>query len=141
MLRGRPGGRSTRMSRPRVWITGPVAEAALGPLREIADVEIRAEPEKAAPEEMLARVSGLAGILPVNGARVDGAVMDAAGPSLRVVSTFGVGYDNVDVPAATARGIAVTNTPDVLVNATADVAFGLLLAAARRFGEGQAAAR
>ena len=65
----------------------------------------------------------------------------AAGPSLRVVSTFGVGYDNVDVAAATARGIPVTNTPDVLVDATADVAFGLLLAAGRRFGEGQVAAR
>jgi glyoxylate reductase len=127
--------------KPRVWITGPVAEAALGPLREIADVEMRPEPEKAAPEEMLAKAAGLAGLLPVNGARVDAAVMEAAGRSLRVVSNFGVGYDNVDVAAATARRIPVTNSPDVLVNATADVAFGLLLAAGRRFGEGQAAAR
>jgi glyoxylate reductase len=127
--------------KPRIWITGPVAEGALGPLRGIAAVEIRPDPEKAAPEEMLARVPGLAGLLPVNGARVDARVMDAAGPSLRVVSQFGVGYDNVEVTAATSRRIPVTNTPDVLVNATADVAFGLLLAAARRFGEGQAAAR
>lgn len=125
---------------PRVWITGPVAESALGPLREVAEVAIRAEPVKAAPEEMLPQVPGLSGLLPVNGARVDAAVMDAAGPSLRVVSTFGVGYDNIEVAAATERRIVVTNTPDVLVNATADVAFGLLLAAGRRFGEGVQAA-
>jgi glyoxylate reductase len=127
--------------RPRVWVTGPVAEAELAPLREIADVEMRGEPERAAMEEVLARVPGLSGLTPVNGARVDAAVMDAAGASLRVIANFAVGYDNVDVAAATARGIPVTNTPDVLVDATADVAFGLLLAAARRFGEGVAAAR
>jgi glyoxylate reductase len=68
-------------------------------------------------------------------------VLDAAGPQLRVVSNFGVGYDNVDVAACKARGVKVTNTPDVLVEATADVAFGLLLAAARRFGEGMQCAR
>lgn len=125
---------------PRVWITGPVAESALGPLREIAEVTIREEPVKASPDEMLAHAAGLSGVLPVNGARVDAAVMDAAGTSLKVVSTFGVGYDNIDVAAATERRIVVTNTPDVLVNATADVAFGLILAAGRRFGEGVQAA-
>lgn len=127
--------------RPRVWITGPVADAALGPLRELADVEVRPEPEKALPDEMLARVPGISGLLPVNGAGVSADVLDAAGPGLRIVANFGVGYDNVDVAAATERRIPVSNTPDVLVNATADVAFGLLLAAGRRFGEGVAAAR
>jgi glyoxylate reductase len=126
--------------KPRVWITGPVAEQELRPLRDVADVSVRRDPEKAPADEMLAGVPGLAGLLPVNGARVDGAVMDAAGSSLRVISNFGVGYDNVDAAAATERGIIVTNTPDVLVPATADVAFGLLIAAGRRFGEGQAAA-
>jgi glyoxylate reductase len=72
---------------------------------------------------------------------VDEAVLEAAGPSLRIVANFGVGYDNVDVAACTARGVMVTNTPDVLTEATADVAFGLLLAAARRFQEGVEAAR
>lgn len=125
---------------PRVWITGPVAEAALAPLRAVAAVTLRPTPEKALREEILASIPGLTGVLPVNGARVDAEAMDAAGGSLRVVSTFGVGYDNVEVAAATQRGIVVTNTPDVLVDATADVAFGLLIAAGRRFGEGQAAA-
>lgn len=101
---------------------------------------MRGAPERASQEEVLASVSGCSALLAVNAARVDAEVLDAAGPSLRVVANFGVGYDNVDVAAATARGIPVSNTPDVLVNATADVAFGLLLAAGRRFGEARQAA-
>src|SRR2546425_4380711 len=127
--------------RPQIWITGPVAEIALAPLREVADVRLRAAPERASPEEMVAGVSGMTGLLPVNGARVDEAVLAAAGPALRIVANFGVGYDNVDAAACKARGVMVTNTPDVLTEATADVAFGLLLAAARRFNEGIIAAR
>ena len=127
--------------KPRVWISGPVAEPALAPLREVAELSLRPAPEKAPLEESLANVPGVAAILPVIGAPVDARVMEAAGPSLRVIAQFGVGYDNIEVAAATARRIPVTNTPNVLVNATADVAFGLLLAAARRFGEGQVAAR
>jgi glyoxylate reductase len=126
---------------PRVWVTGPVADAALAPLREVAEVTVRPAAERATPAEMAAGVPGLTGLLPVNGAGVDAAVLDAAGPQLRIVANYGVGYDNIDVAACAARGVMVTNTPDVLTEATADVAFGLLLAAARRFGEGAAAAR
>jgi len=68
--------------------------------------------------------------------RIDAALLDRA-PRLRVVANYAVGYDNVDVAAATARGVAVANTPDVLTEATADLAFALLLAAARRLGEGE----
>jgi glyoxylate reductase len=127
--------------RPRVWITGPVAENVLGPLREIAEVAIREIAEPATVEEMAAGARGAAALLPVNGAPVTAAVLEAAGPSLRVVAQFGVGYDNVEVAACTPRGVLVTNTPDVLVEATADIAFGLLLASARRFGEGMQCAR
>jgi lactate dehydrogenase-like 2-hydroxyacid dehydrogenase len=67
---------------------------------------------------------------------VDAELMDAAGPRLRVISNFAVGYDNVDVAAATARGIPVGNTPGVLTETTADMAFALLMAAARRIVEG-----
>jgi lactate dehydrogenase-like 2-hydroxyacid dehydrogenase len=129
------------MTLPRVWVTGPVAEAALAPLREVAEVSMRRAAERPEPAEMLQAVRGLTGLIPVNGARVDAAVLDAAGPSLRVVANFAVGYDNLDVPACTARGVLATNTPDVLTEATADVAFGLILAAARRFGEGELCAR
>lgn len=125
----------------RVWITGPVADGELAPLRAVAEVSARAAAETATAEEMAAGVPGLTRLLTVNGARVDNAVLDAAGPELRVVANYGVGYDNIDAAACAARGVRVTNTPEVLVEATADVAFGLLLAAARRFGEGMAAAR
>ena len=68
--------------------------------------------------------------------RVDAAVLDAAGPGLRVVATAAVGYDNMDVAAARERGVVVTNTPGVLDDATADLTIGLILAAARRIAEG-----
>jgi len=68
--------------------------------------------------------------------RVDAGVMDAALPRLRAVCNYAVGFDNIDVPAATERGIVVTNTPGVLTDATADCAVGLMLAAARRLCEG-----
>jgi len=86
--------------------------------------------------ELLARVRGAAGLLSLLTDRVDGEVMDAAGPGLRVVANYAVGYDNVDVAAASARGIPVTNTPDVLTDATADLTWALILAAVRRVAEG-----
>jgi glyoxylate reductase len=73
--------------------------------------------------------------------RIDGPLLDAAGSRLRAVCNYAVGYDNVDVAAASARGIWVTNTPDVLTTATADCAMGLMLAAARRLREGDAMLR
>ena len=68
--------------------------------------------------------------------RVDVEVLDAAGPGLRVVSNFAVGYDNIDVAACRARGISVGNTPGVLTETTADLAFALLMAVARRLPKG-----
>ena len=68
---------------------------------------------------------------------IDAAIMDAAGPRLRVISNHAVGFDNIDIAAATARGIPVGNTPGILTDATADFAFALLMAAARRVAEGE----
>lgn len=126
--------------KPRVWVTGPVIEAELAPLQELAEVELRHEVAKPPVEEMVRRASELSIIIPVLGAPVTAEVLAAGRGSLQGVANFAVGYDNIDVPAATAAGIPVSNTPDVLVNATADIAFGLLIAAARRFGEGVPAA-
>jgi glyoxylate reductase len=84
----------------------------------------------------LQRVSGCDGILTLLTDRVDDELLDAAGPGLRVVSNYAVGYDNVDVAACVRRGVAVGNTPGVLTETTADLAWALLMAAARRLPEG-----
>jgi glyoxylate reductase len=86
--------------------------------------------------ELLGRVRGVAGLIPMLSDRIDAAVLDAAGPSLRVVANYAVGFDNVDIAACTERGVRVSNTPGVLTDATADLAWTLILAAARRVVEG-----
>ena len=86
--------------------------------------------------ELLARATGKAGIVAMLTDRVDAELLDRAGPSLRVVANFAVGYDNLDLDACTAHGVLATNTPDVVTEATADLAWALLLAAARRIAEG-----
>jgi glyoxylate reductase len=87
--------------------------------------------------ELLRRVPGAAAIVADPTVPVDAELLDAAGPSLRVVANFAVGYDNVDLEACREHGVVVTNTPDVLTNATAELAVTLMLAAARRIGEGE----
>jgi len=89
-----------------------------------------------AREEFLERVRGVAGLIPMLSDRIDAAVLDAAGPSLRVVANYAVGFDNVDIAACTERGVRVSNTPGVLTDATADLTWTLILAAARRVVEG-----
>jgi len=87
-------------------------------------------------DELLRSVAGCDGVLTLLTDRVDDEFLDAAGPQLKVVSNYAVGFDNVDVPACTARGIPVGNTPGVLTETTADLAFALMMAAARRLPEG-----
>jgi glyoxylate reductase len=87
--------------------------------------------------ELPRRVPGAAAIVADPTVPVDAELLDAAGPSLRVVANFAVGYDNVDLEACREHGVVVTNTPDVLTNATAELAVTLMLAAARRIGEGE----
>jgi lactate dehydrogenase-like 2-hydroxyacid dehydrogenase len=95
-------------------------------------------PEELPPprDVLLRRVVGRDGILTLLTDRVDDELLDAAGPSLKVVSNYAVGYDNVDVAACARRGVAVGNTPGVLTETTADLAWALLMAAARRVAEG-----
>ena len=88
-------------------------------------------------DELLAHVPGAHAIVSMLYDRIDAEVMDAAGPGLKVVANVAVGYDNIDVAAARDRGVAVGNTPGVLTDATADLAFGLLLTVTRRLGEGE----
>jgi glyoxylate reductase len=89
-----------------------------------------------ARDKVLLGVVGADAILSLLTEVIDGPVMDAAGPQLRVISNMAVGFDNVDVPAATARGVLVTNTPGVLTDATADLTWALILSMVRRVVEG-----
>ena len=89
-------------------------------------------------EELLELARGVDAIVADPAVAVDEALLEAAGPQLRVVANFAVGHDNVDLDACRRRGVAVTNTPDVLTNATAELALALALAAARRFTEAEA---
>jgi glyoxylate reductase len=86
--------------------------------------------------ELLERVAGKAGLVAMLTDRVDAELLDRAGPGLAVVANYAVGHDNLDLDACTARGVLATNTPDVVTEATADLAWALLLAAARRVAEG-----
>ena len=122
--------------KPKVFVTRAMPAAGLDRLREACDVDLW-EGEMPPPyETLLERVRGVDGILCMLTDRMDAGVMDAAGAQLKVISQMAVGYDNIDVPAAAERGIAVGNTPGVLTEATADLTLALLLAAARRIVEG-----
>jgi lactate dehydrogenase-like 2-hydroxyacid dehydrogenase len=118
--------------RPRAHLT---FELPPGAAARLAAAPLEVTSSSAEREALLAAVPGAAAIVSLVTHRIDGEVMDAAGPALRLVANLGVGYDNIDVAAATARGITVTNTPGVLDEATADLAFTLLLATARRVVE------
>jgi lactate dehydrogenase-like 2-hydroxyacid dehydrogenase len=122
--------------RPRVLVTRRIPDAGLSAVRGVADVDLWDEELPPPRDVLLDRVRGVDGLLSLLTDRVDGALLDAAGPRLRVVSNYAVGYDNIDVAACRARGVAVGNTPGVLTETTADLAFALLMAVARRLPEG-----
>jgi glyoxylate reductase len=103
-------------------------------LRASHDVDVWTERLPPSYEELSARAAGVEGLLALLTDRVDAALIEHC-PRLRVISNYAVGYDNIDVDAATARGIVVGNTPDVLTEATADLTWALLLAAARKLPE------
>ena len=121
----------------RVVVTGRVPDAAIEKLRAAHEVEMWPDPEPIGREELLRRVAGVDAVVSLLTERIDAELLDAAGPQLKVVANVAVGYDNIDVPACTERSVVATNTPGVLTDATADIAFGLILMATRRLGEGE----
>jgi glyoxylate reductase len=124
----------------RIFVTRRIPAAALEVLRSAFSEEVLEvfEPDRAIRrEELLASVAGCEAILSMLTDRIDDEVYEAAGPSLRIVANCAVGYNNIDVPAATRRGVLITNTPDVLTESTADLAWALILGASRRAGEGE----
>ncbi len=122
----------------RCFVTRALPGPALDRLRARHEVEVW--PERLPPpyEDLAARAAGAEGLLTLLTDRVDAALIEHC-PGLRAISNYAVGYDNIDVEAAAARGIAVGNTPDVLTEATADLTFALLLAAARKLPEAMSA--
>src|SRR5205085_10205997 len=106
-------------------------------IRAECDAEVWPDPLPPPHDVLLAKVADRDGLVALLTDRIDAGLLDAA-PRLKVVSNFAVGFNNVDVPAATARGVAVGNPPGVLTDATADMAFCLLITAARRVVEGHA---
>ena len=123
------------MKKPKVFVTRIIPDKGLDLVKEFCDADVW-EGELPPPrEEILRRTRGVDGLLSLLTDKVDGEVMDAA-PGLKVISNYAVGFDNIDVDAATARGVPVGNTPGALTDATADFAFALLMSAARRVPEG-----
>ncbi|WP_068258099.1 2-hydroxyacid dehydrogenase [Rubripirellula obstinata] len=123
-------------SKPRkVFFSRQLPGVALDRLAAEADVTIWPKADAPTPDELSDVVRGCDAILTLLSDAVDGRVMDAAGPQLKVISNYAVGYNNIDLAAAKQRGIQVGNTPDVLTDATADLAATLMLAASRRVAE------
>lgn len=122
---------------PKIAVTRWIPDEAVQVLGEAGEVEISPEDRPLTPGELRKFVAGSAAVVSMLHDRIDGSVADAAGPGLKVVANVAVGYDNVEVSALAERGVVVTNTPGVLTDATADLAFGLLLAVSRRLGEGE----
>jgi len=122
--------------RKQVLVTRVIPDGGLDLVRQACDADIWQEELPPPRHVLLERVRGLDGLLCLLTDPIDADLMDAAGPQLRVISNFAVGHDNIDLRAATARGIPVGNTPGVLTETTADLAFALIMASARRLVEG-----
>jgi glyoxylate reductase len=118
-----------------VVVARSLLSAGTKPLRE--RYRVRGGGLDATRESLLEIVPGADALVADPTVPVDGELLDAAGPQLRVVANFAVGYDNVDLPACRAREVIVTNTPEVLTEATAELALGLTLAAGRRFADAE----
>ncbi len=125
---------------PRIFVTRRIPERGLNLLYDAFGEEyvyVAPQDDAIARDALLQGVRGADALLPILTERIDAEVLDAAGPQLKIVANLAVGYNNIDVAAATERGIPVTNTPGVLTETTADLAWALLMAAARRVGEGE----
>lgn len=122
------------MAKPKVFVTRLIPEEGLAMIRDLAEMKVWEEELPPPRDVLLKEVHDIDGLLSLLTDKIDAALLDS-NPRLKVISNHAVGYDNVDIRAATARGIPVGNTPGVLTDTTADCAFALLMAAARRVPE------
>ncbi len=121
----------------RVFVTRRIPEVGLRKIASAADLDVWEDRLPPPRPELLKRIAGCDGVVTLLTETVDAEFFDAAGPQLKVVSNFAVGYNNIDVAEATRRGIKVGNTPGVLTDATAELALTLMLMVARRAPEGE----
>ena len=121
---------------PSVYLARRVPDSVRAALERRFDLDLNDSERPVERDELLSQVAGRAGLVTILTDRVDDELLDAAGPDLRIVANYAVGYDNVDLEAATRREVVVSNTPDVLTEATAELTMALLLDAVRRVSEG-----
>jgi glyoxylate reductase len=121
---------------PRVFASRRFPERVRAELERSFELDVHDSEWPPSREQLLARAAGKDGLMTMLTDRIDDELIDAAGPQLRVVANYAVGYDNVDLEAVTRRGVLVSNTPDVLTEATAELAIALMLALVRRVAEG-----
>ena len=121
----------------RALVTRKLPSSVIEKLEAVCEVDLYTGAKAISREELLQRVKGVDALVCLLTDTIDTVLLDAAGPQLKVVANVAVGYNNIDVPACRARGVVVTNTPDVLTNACADFTWGLILAITRRLGEGE----
>jgi glyoxylate reductase len=124
-----------KIMKTRVLITGNLPENVISPLKEKYDMEMNQEDRPMDRQEMISKLKDKQGLLPMFIDSINEEVLNSA-PHLKMIANFGVGYNNIDVRLATARGIMVSNTPGVLTDATAELAFTLMLSVSRRLVEG-----
>jgi glyoxylate reductase len=122
-------------TKPKVFVSRRIPAAGLERIQQECEAEVWPEQLPPSYDVLRRKVADCDGLVSLLTDKIDAPLLDAA-PRLRVVSNYAVGFNNIDVPAATARGVAVGNTPGALTDATADMAFCLLIAAARRVVEG-----
>jgi glyoxylate reductase len=123
--------------RQTIYVTRAIPRATIEALEAEHDVTVNGEDRALSPEELRRNVAGCAAIVSLLTDRIDGPLLDAAGPNCRIVANYAVGTNNFDVPSATERGVALTNTPGVLDDATATHTIALMLAMARRIPEAE----
>src|SRR3989440_5464448 len=124
------------MDRPQVFATRRFPARVQEKLEQSFEVDLHDSEWPPSREELLARAAGRDGLMTMLTDRIDDELLDAAGPQLRIVANYAVGYDNVDLEAMTRRGVIVSNTPDVLTETVAELTMALMLALVRRIGEG-----
>ena len=128
---------SARPRKPVVVVTRKLPDTVETRMMELFDARLNIDDLPMDDAALAAAVAHADVLVPTVTDRIDAAVLAAAGPQLRLIASFGTGVDHIDLPAARARGITVTNTPGVLTEDTADMAMALILAVARRLTEGE----